>query len=80
MKNFDYYNEAKELSFLLEKEGKSEYANVLIDAIEQGSVGTEIFMALKYHLGFIIKLKDISHTSRKIAICLFNEIDKVLQQ
>jgi hypothetical protein len=45
----DYYAEAKEVAAILEREGLPEEAESLVRAISDGSTGTEILMALRWH-------------------------------
>lgn len=46
----DYYAEAREVARSLDQEGLKEEAQSLRDAIDSGSTGTEILMALRWHL------------------------------
>jgi hypothetical protein len=46
----DYHAEAREIARCLEDGGCSNDARSLIDAIETGSTGTEILMALRWNL------------------------------
>ena len=46
----DYYAEAKDLAAILDRDGLPEQAQALVRAIDDGSTGTEILMALRWHL------------------------------
>lgn len=46
----DYYAEAREIARCLEQDGLTAEALAVVDAIESGSTGTEILMALQWHL------------------------------
>jgi hypothetical protein len=46
----DYYQEAREIALRLERDGGKADAESLVDAIESGATGTEILMALRWHL------------------------------
>jgi hypothetical protein len=78
--NFDHCMEAKELASLLTKEGIGEYSDKLVDSIEQGSTGTEILMALKWHIERILVLDSISDMSKQKAKRLLRELDKSLRE
>ena len=51
----DYHREARDIAARLEQEGLTAEAASLVDAIEGGSTGTEILMALRWHLDRIDK-------------------------
>ena len=46
----DYYAEARGIARMLEQDGLTSEARVLVDAIDTGSTGTGILMALRWHL------------------------------
>jgi hypothetical protein len=48
--NRDYHQEAREIAQHLADEGHSTEARALIEAIDSGATGTEILMALRWHL------------------------------
>lgn len=49
----DYYDEALDIARSLEDEGLSAEAQTLREAIDRGSTGTEILMALRFRLKHI---------------------------
>ncbi|MSP73584.1 MAG: hypothetical protein EXR76_15715 [Myxococcales bacterium] len=51
----DPYAEAADLIARLQAVGRQADAEVLQDAIDSGSTGTEIFMALRWHLEDLLK-------------------------
>lgn len=51
----DPYVEADDLIAGLRKAGLQADADALVEAIESGSTGTEIFMALRWHLEVLLK-------------------------
>lgn len=51
----DYYAEALEIARCLERDGLAADAQSLRDAIDNGSIGTEILMALRWNLQCIDK-------------------------
>ena len=53
----DYYAEAGEIARCLERDGLARDAQNLRDAISDGSTGTEILMALRWHLQRIDKAR-----------------------
>jgi hypothetical protein len=46
----DYYAEARDIARSLEQNGLTAEARALVDAIDAGSTGTEILMALRWRL------------------------------
>lgn len=52
---FDYLKEAGTLIDILRKDGRAEDARALQEAIDEGSTGTEIVMALRWHLDKLLK-------------------------
>ncbi len=48
MASFDFYEEARDLARLLRSESSEEHADNIVRAIEEGSTGTEIVMALHW--------------------------------
>jgi hypothetical protein len=50
MNNFGVYAATRELISHLEHKGYQKEADTLRAAMEEGATGTEIFMALRYHL------------------------------
>ncbi len=79
MSNFDYYAAAEELISRLEKEGHAVDAAKLRTAIEEGSTGTEIFMALRFHLTEIVKQTPLKGDSQIKAARLLVELNDALE-
>lgn len=52
---YDYYSEARAIADLLVQEGFEAEASKLRDALAAGATGTEILMALRWHLQSISK-------------------------
>lgn len=77
---YDHYKEAKELTEELKKENLRQYADKIIGAIEEGSTGTEIFMALRWNIKNLLKDQkaSISNANRAKANRLYIELDKAL--
>lgn len=50
MINYDYYAVARDIAKKLSTENLSGWSSRICDAIESGSTGTEIFMALKWNI------------------------------
>lgn len=78
---FDHYKEARELAEQLRKEKIPCFADKIIGAMEEGSTGTEIFMALRWNIENLLKTKDysLSKTIKDKASRLYKELDKALQ-
>ena len=59
----DYYAEAREIARCLERDGLVDDARALRNAIDSGSTGTEILMALRWHLQRIDKARPAAASS-----------------
>jgi hypothetical protein len=59
MSTLDYYAEARKISANLKSIGRETDGRKLLDAIDAGSTGTEILMALRYHLTNLLKDKNL---------------------
>jgi len=79
MSNFDYYAAAEELISRLDQEGHVGEAAKLRAAIEEGSTGTEIFMALRFHLAEIIKRASLKGELQIKASRLLAELNDALE-
>lgn len=81
MVNFDHYKEARGLAEELRKEKLEYFANRIIKSMEEGSTGTEIFMALRWNIEQLLKTKELScpKSIKDRAIRLYMELDKALQ-
>lgn len=79
MSNFDYYAAAQELISRLENEGHAADAAKLRSAIEDGSTGTEILMALRFHLAEIIRQTPLKGESQIKASRLLAELNDALE-
>nr|WP_320049946.1 hypothetical protein [uncultured Desulfuromonas sp.] len=78
---FDHYKEARNLAGQLRKEAMSDFADKIISAMESGSTGTEIFMALRWEIGKLLEVKACSlpkHIRDKATI-LYDELDNALK-
>lgn len=78
--NYDHYQVAREIIQNLRQENKYEWADKLEDAIDSGSTGNEIFMALRWHLQQL-KSANVScqvETASQIDD-LINELSKALE-
>lgn len=76
---YDHYKEAEHLALLLAQDGAKEYSALLLNAMIEGSTGSEICMALKWHTNNILKLDCLSKETRECAQQLWTELDKVLR-
>ena len=79
VKAYDHYIETKELAGMLRKENLNGYADAILMALEEGSTGTEIFMALRWNIKNIIDAKHCSVLTEAKALRLYQELDKALQ-
>lgn len=79
MSNFDYYAATEELISRLEQDGHVRDAAKLRSAIEEGSTGTEIFMALRFHLAEIVRSVPLKGESQIKASRLLGELNDALK-
>lgn len=54
---YDHYKEATKVVKLLNEDGLTDWANRLMESMEAGSTGTEIFMEMRYVLNELLKSK-----------------------
>lgn len=78
MKKYDHYAVAQELIFHLEKEGHANDAANLRAAMEDGSTGTEIFMALRFHLEDMLRKLYLKEDTHLKALRLLSELNDAL--
>lgn len=78
MSNFDHYAAAQELISRLESEGHAADAAKLRAAMEDGSTGTEIFMALRFHLAEIVRRTPLKGETQTKASRLLGELNDAL--
>lgn len=76
---FDHYDEATKLAEELRKINLFDYANAIIDAMECGATGTEIFMALRWNIDKVISSCDVTNGIKEMAKRLYKELDKSLK-
>jgi hypothetical protein len=79
MNNFDYYAAARSLIAQLTNDGYLAEASRLHAAVEGGATGTEILMALRFHLEQIIQHVPLRGESQIRASELLVELSDVLQ-
>lgn len=79
MTNFDHYTATRELISLLDQGGYKSEAVALKAAMDEGATGTEIFMALRFHLAEIIKRVPLKGDSQILASRLLAELDEALE-
>lgn len=79
---FNHYEEARKLAEQLRVEKINSFADKIIKAIEDGSTGTEIFMALRWNINSLLRTKEYSlpNDIKDKAKRLYKEIDKELQK
>lgn len=79
MSSFDHYAATRDLIANLEHAGCSNEAAVLRNAIAEGSTGTEIFMAIRFHIAEIISRVPLAPDIGESASRLLAELDKALE-
>lgn len=79
MAGYDHYKEADELIEELRKFGFDEAADGLREAIDGGSTGTEIFMALRWKLGKLLEQSKLPELLQARAKRLRKELDVQLR-
>lgn len=77
--SYDHYQETEELISMLENAGLTHYGESLQRVMEEGATGTEIFMALRWHIGQLLAEPPMDDVIKAKAKRLLNELDKALQ-
>ncbi len=76
---YDHYKETEHLIKLLKDVKLDDYGLALQSAMNQGSTGTEIFMALRWNLEKVLDDGACSELITKKAKRLWKELDRALQ-
>lgn len=79
MTPYDHYEEAKTLASSLNAEGFPGHAQQLLDAMNEGKMGTEIFMILRTRLANLLSTAHLTETTKKRAGVLHAKIDEALK-
>jgi hypothetical protein len=79
MSNLDHYETARELITYLLDHGHNDEAASLMSAMENGATGTEIFMAIRFHLSDIIKRVPLENSVQILALRLLAELNSALE-
>ena len=75
----DVYTAADDLVVRLRADGANRWADAINDAIESGSTGTEILMALRHQLDRLLDANEASPQARGLAAALKTELDALLE-
>jgi hypothetical protein len=78
MKRFDHYAATRDLISHLESDGYAADAAKLRSSMEDGATGTEILMALRFHLSEIVRLVPLDGESQIQASRLLVELNNAL--
>lgn len=79
MKSYDHYSETQELIDMLRKERLDNSADTLVNAMQEGATGTEIFMALRWNVKNILDEKKCSRLTEAKAKRLYRQLDEALK-
>lgn len=79
MTKYDHYAAARDLISQLDAEGYAEHASKLQAAMEEGATGTEIFMALRFHLSEIVQRVSLQGETKLRASRLLSELNNALR-
>lgn len=79
MSNFDHCEAARDLISQLDSNGYAADASRLRSAMEDGATGTEIFMALRFHLSEIIRRVPLKGELQIQASRLLTELNDALE-
>jgi len=78
---YDYYAIAAKIANKLSSLGKDRWENQIKGAIESGSTGTEILMALRCHFIEIRKKEvDLDHETGRLIDEILKELNKTLSE
>ncbi|TFW32102.1 hypothetical protein [Massilia horti] len=75
---FDLYSATQTLILELESRGDAKNAEVLKDAFEAGSTGSEICMALRFHISALIRHRGLTATENVTVRKILHELQKIL--
>jgi hypothetical protein len=78
-KQYDHYQEAEDLISTLQNLNLNEHASYLQSALEEGSTGNEIFMALRWNIERLLSDEKCPDVVLLKAKDLWGELDKALQ-
>lgn len=78
MQGYDHYAEARRLADMLTHEGLDDWAKEIVDAISEGSTGTEIFMRLRMQIALLLASTQGSPEIISCANRLHKELDSAL--
>ena len=79
MNNYDHYQEVKSIIAMLQGTSLCSYGDKLQNAMDEGSTGSEIFMALRWNIQKLLKEEDLDDLTKVKAKRLWEELDKALQ-
>jgi len=77
--SYDHYQETEELISMLGNAGLKQYGESLQRAMDEGATGTEIFMALRWHIDQLLAEPSMDDVIKAKAKRLLNELDKALR-
>lgn len=75
----DVYTAADDLVVRLRADGADRWADGINEAIDAGSTGTEILMALRHQLAGLLDANEASSKARELAAALMTELDGLLE-
>jgi hypothetical protein len=79
MTQYDYYSQAKNLAKLLARDGAKAVAQEVLDAMEIGATGTEIFMLLRIAVKKSLTQPHLSQDTVQVAQELLTHLEYALQ-
>lgn len=79
MIQYDHYSQARELVKLLARDGAKPVAQEVLDAMEIGSTGTEIFMLLRVAVKKSLAQPNLSYDTTQLARELLTHLEQALQ-
>jgi len=79
MTPYDHYSEAKKLASLLERDGAATLSKDVLQAMEFGATGTEIFMRLRVAVKNSLSSPHLLDDSRQIAKTLLTQLEQTLK-
>ena len=79
MTQYDHYSQANELAKLLARDGANAVAQEVLDAMEIGATGTEIFMLLRVAVKKSLAQPNLSSDTTQLAQELLTHLEHVLQ-
>jgi hypothetical protein len=79
MNSYDHYSQARDLAELLARDGANALSEEVLDAMNIGATGTEIFMLLRVAVRKALIQPNLSRDTTQLAQTLLTHLERALQ-